>query len=132
MTWLILAMALEVGWMPQGDFVMYDPPSIVTVTGSFYTELEARATAWGFLFAGGSVKTFVWLYDGAYTFAPERSLYNFEAGVTLGPVEVGWRHFCTHPTWTYLWSYRLGDAQYGQAARWEGSYEEVYLRLEKK
>ncbi len=130
MHWLALFFALEAGWMPAGDFVMYDPPSMETVAGSFYTEFEARVTAWGFLFVGGSVKTFVWLYEGEYTFAPERSLYSLEAGVKFGPVEVGFRHYCTHPTWIYLWAFRYGDAEYGQAARWEGAYEEVYLRFE--
>jgi len=132
MNWLALFFALELGWMPSGDFLMYDPPSIVSVTGSLYVDMEARATAFGFLFAGGSVKTFMWAHDGGYSFMPFRLLYEFEAGATLGPVEVGFRHYCTHPQWVYLWAYQWWDARYGQAARWEGAYEEVYLRLEVK
>lgn len=132
MNWIALAFALELGWMPNGDFLMYDPPSFVSVAGSYYTELEMRATAFGFLFVGGSVKSFVWLYEGEYTFAPERELYEFEAGLTRGPLEVGFRHYCTHPMWPYLWAYQHGDAGYGQAARYEGAYEELYLRLEVK
>jgi len=124
MNWLVLAMALEVGWMPLGDFVMREPPGFVSVTGSFYVDMEARATAFGFLFVGGEVKTFMWHYEGEYSFAPERMLYQFNAGVTWGPVEIGYRHFCTHPISVYLsWP---GKALY------EGAYEEVYLRLETK
>lgn len=130
MNWLALFFALELGWMPAGDFLMYDPPSIVSVTGSFYTELEAQVTAWDMLFVGGEVRTFVWATEGSYSFMPFRLLYEVEAGLTLGPVEIGFRHFCTHPQWVYLWAYQWGDAAYGQAARWEGSYEELYLRLE--
>lgn len=130
MTWLVLAAALEVGLLPMGDFLMYDPPSTVSITGTIYTELEARATAWGVLFVGGEVRTFAWAVDGSYSFTPFRLLYQFEAGFTLGPLEIGFRHYCTHPQWVYLWAYRYGDAIYGQQARWEGAYEEVYLRLE--
>jgi hypothetical protein len=122
MNWIILAFALEVGWMPQGDFLMHEPTSIVTLEGMFYVDFEARATLFGFLFAGGEVKTIMWGV-GWNNYSPERMLYQFNAGIRLDPLELGWRHYCTHPMWTYLQSWN-------GTARWEGSYEEVYLRLE--
>jgi len=126
MNWLALAFALELGWMPMGDFLMHEPSQHIQLAGTFYVDMEARATAFGFLFVGGEVKTFVWKYDdGSYSFSPERMLYQFNAGITFGIAEVGWRHYCTHPMQTYLWSW-------DGPARWEGAYEELYLRLEVK
>ena len=116
--------------MPMGDFLMYEPPSVVSVTGTVYTELEARATAWGVLWVGGMVRTFAWDQAGTYSFMPFRLLYQFEAGVTLGALEVGFRHYCTHPQWVYMWALQSQEPTYGQGARWEGAYEEVYLRIE--
>lgn len=124
MNWLVLAMALEVGWMPQGDFLMHEPDQYLNVAGTFYVDMEARATAFGFLFAGGEVRTFMWKYDdGGYRFDPERMLYQFNIGVTHGPVEVGGRFFCTHPMQTYLFKWE-------GTAKWEGAYSELYFRLE--
>lgn len=123
MTWLVLAAALEVGWMPMCDFLMHDPPAYVVTTDAFYVDMEARATAWGFLFVGGEVKTFMWKSTPGYDFSPERMLYQFNAGLTWGPLELGFRHYCTHPIMPYLWSWP------GQA-KWEGAYEELYLRVD--
>jgi hypothetical protein len=126
MNWLALAFALELGWLPKGDFLMHDPSASITLAGTFYVDMEVRATAFGFLFVGGEVKTFVWKYaDGGYYFTPERMLYQFNAGISRGPVEVGFRHFCIHPVQAFLLSW-------DGPARWEGGYEEVYLRLEVK
>jgi hypothetical protein len=122
MSWIVLAFALEVGWMPQGDFLMHEPTSIVTLQGMFYVDLDARITLWGSTFVGGEVKTIMWKGE-RYSFSPERMLYQFNAGIKLDPLELGWRHYCTHPMWTYLQSWK-------GTARWEGAYEEVYLRLE--
>ncbi len=122
MTWLILAAALELGWMPLGDFLMHDPYQSIRIAGTFYVDMEARATLFGFLFAGGEVKTFMWKMTDGYQFWPERMLYQFNAGLTWGPAELGWRHYCTHPVTPYLSNW-IGEA------RWEGGYEEVYLRL---
>ena len=123
---MILAMALEVGWLPSGDFIMHEPTEYMEVAGTFYVDMEARATAFGFLFVGGEVKTFMWKYEnGSYYFSPERMLYQFNAGLTWGSAELGWRHYCTHPMQPYLYEWK-GQAKY------EGSYEEVYLRIETK
>jgi hypothetical protein len=122
MSWLVLAFALEVGWMPMGDFIMREPTAWVTTAGSFYVDMDARATVAGFLFVGGEVKTLMWKTTTGYDFSPERMLYQFNAGLAWGPAELGWRHYCTHPITPYT--------SYPGPARWEGAYEELYLRLE--
>jgi hypothetical protein len=86
--------------------------------------MDARATAWGFLFVGGEVKTLMYKTLAGYDFSPERMLYGFNAGVKWGAVELGFRHFCTHPISPYT--------SYPGPALYEGGYEEVYLRLETK
>lgn len=122
MNWIILAAALEVGWMPLGDFVMHDPPSQISITGSFYVDMEVRAEVFDHLFLGGEVKTLMYKIGDGYYFMPERMLYQFTAGIFVDNFEIGIRHYCTHPIQPYLW-------QWNGPARWEGSYEEVYLRV---
>ncbi len=122
MNWLALFFSIELGWMPNGDFLMHNPPAYVTTAGSFYVDMEMRATAFGFLFIGGEVKTFMWKTTTGYDFSPERMLYQFNAGLTWGPAELGFRHYCTHPISPYT--------AYPGPARYEGAYEELYLRLE--
>ncbi len=131
MNWLLFWFALEFGYMPQGDMLMYKPPDFATTEGMFYTSLEARATLGKVLFLGGMTKTFVFNVNGEASFWPERMLYGFEAGINLGPsLELGFRHFCTHPMFPYVWTMRQEAPSYAKGALWEGSYEEIYVRLE--
>lgn len=131
MNWILLWFALEVGYMPQGDMLMYESPSFITTAGMFYTSLETRATLGRVIFLGGMAKTFVFSTEGSLSFWPERMLYGFEAGINLGPnLELGFRHFCTHPMFPYVWAGRSEDPTYANGALWEGAYEEVYMRLE--
>lgn len=111
--------------MPAGDFRMHDPPGHVSFEDSFYVHLEAEAVFFDSLFFGGSIRTFMWHVQNSYVFYPERDLYEFRAGVRLSSMELGFRHFCTHPVMPYL---GLDTEQ----TRWEGGYEEVYLRLQTK
>jgi len=101
--------------------VAYDPPVDVGFDGSFYAQLDVEAEAWGAVFVGGSIRTNVWRLEDGFGFWPERDLYGFRAGLRLGIVEVGFRHWCTHPVMPML----LGACD----PLWEGGYEEVYLRI---
>jgi hypothetical protein len=125
MTWLAFLFALEVGYMPVGDFVMHDPPGYVCLDESFYVHFDAEVVLFKYGFVGGSIKTFMWKTADSYQFCPERDLYEFKVGLRFDHVELGWRHYCTHPVMPYLNSWLGG-------AKWEGGYEEVYLRLESK
>lgn len=61
--------------------------------------------------------------SSGWTFAPNTTVYDFRAGLRRGPVELGWRHRCFHPTLPYL---PLRDQQ---ITGLEGSFDEIYLRL---
>lgn len=124
MNWLIFLFALEVGFLPQGDFIMYEKLELVPVRYSAYTDLQAEIVIGNLFFIGGGVKTGVWYHDG-YTFFPHRASYNFQAGIRRGMVEAGWRHYCFHPITPF---FEFIDYR----AIWEGAYDEIYLRIEKK
>lgn len=123
MNWLALFFALELGWMPAGDFIMYTvPPEIYSVRCSAYTELYVEAELFGIGFIGGGIRTSIWYNGEGYTFWPNRATYEFRAGARWGPLEIGWRHFCMHPV-IPMFEYVHPDAI------WEGAYEELYLRV---
>ena len=122
MTWLAFAFALELGILPINDWVIYDPPAVVFEQPEFYQQLEARVILWEHLFAGGKVRIYDWVNEGG-GFWPNQGAFTFETGLTFQGLELGFRHFCTHPIMSYL-EYVPVDVKY------EGAYEEVYLRLE--
>lgn len=123
-SWLALAFSLELGFLPQGAFVIYEPPPIVyqDFSGSFYTELDARLYAWNLVYIGGGVKTFIWRDGSGWSFYPNTSIYKFAAGLEAGPVEIGFRHYCQHPTAPFM-QVAVGRCVY------EGFYEELFVRF---
>lgn len=121
MSWLALAFALELGVLPMNGWVMYDPPALVFEAPEFYQQLEARAILWDHLFAGGKVRIYDWMReDGG--FWPSQGAFTFEAGLSFRGLELGFRHYCTHPILPYLEYVPAG-------VKWEGAYQEIYLRL---
>ncbi len=122
MNWLALIFALEVGWLPNGGFALYEVPQVIEVTGSFYTDLQAEVVAWDHLYIGGGMRTFMWSSEGDWTFWPHSTLYNFGAGLRWGPMELGWRHFCAHPVMPY-------SILYDPVLRGEGAWDEIFLRF---
>jgi hypothetical protein len=129
MNWLILVAALELGIAPWDQMIMYGPPDNVFKEGPiYYTELQARIMAWNLLFVGGGVQTQMW-WDDKRSFWPFRAAYLFELGLRHKWLEVGFRHYCTHPVMPLqpLWVEPLG-----QEARWEGAYEQIYVRFKAK
>lgn len=124
MTWLVFLFAFEVGFLPNGDFIMYEELEWFPVQYSLYTDLQAEIVIGNLLFVGGGVRTGMW-YDGeGYTFFPHRSSYEFRAGLRWGMVEIGFRHNCYHPQ-TPFFGFGILDYR----AIWEGSFEEAYLRV---
>lgn len=125
MTFLALIFALEIGWLPNGGFVLYQVPAVLDVSGNFYTDLQAEVWAWDHLYIGGGIKTFIWDEDGEWTFWPHSTLYNFGAGLRFGILTVGWRHFCAHPVMPY-------SILYDPELRGEGAWDEVFVRVSGK
>lgn len=126
MKWLLFFFTLELGWMPHGEFVMYDAPLLFEsfpVAYTAYAELEAEVELFGIFFAGGSIRTSVWqLQHSSWTFFPHKAVYGFFAGARWKLLELGFRHFCIHPVVPYF-----GLIQ--PEALWEGAYDELYLRI---
>lgn len=124
MAWLAFFFALEMGFLPQGDMVLYEADyfSYCSAQWDFYTDLEAEVELFGCAFIGGGVRTSVYWLGDDYTFWPHKSAYRFFAGLRWGPMELGWRHYCIHPT---IPMFQYLDA----TALWEGAYEELYLRV---
>jgi len=127
MSWLALVAFLELAYLPMGDCVMYEAPNVVYARGGLAVTMDAEVVAFDHVFIGGNIMTAMWADDPDYSegqlgFWPERMGYQFRAGVRFDPVEIGFRHYCTHPVVPWMpWM--------PQQIVWEGGYEEVYLRI---
>ncbi len=121
MSWLALFFAIEVGLIPNENFKLYEPPAHTQSNPSFYTQLETRVLILDFFFVGGELQTFIWLDDADINFWPFRTDYGFEAGISIPPIEMGFRHFCLHPR-----------TQHREliSPHAEGSYDQFYIRIE--
>ena len=125
MNWIALFFALELGIAPNIGVLQYEPPAAAVSEWEIgYTQLEAEVLLFDLLFAGGGVRTYITPGSSGRTFAPNTTIYDFCAGMRRGPVEVGYRHRCFHPTLPYL---PLRDQH---ITGLEGSYDELYLRFE--
>ncbi|MBA7525413.1 hypothetical protein ES705_17564 [subsurface metagenome] len=126
MSWLALFFILELGYLPNGYQEIYLITNFVDeveMKGEFYIDFNAEVTLFDLFFIGGGVKTYIWKYNFSYTFWPNTAGYSLIAGINLGILEIGFRHYCYHPVlpWTEYINFDL---------QWEGAYEEIYVRLE--
>ena len=130
MTWLALLFAFELGMIPQGSVAMYDIElephwsdleELYFVGGSCYTLMEVEARLWENFFIGGGMTSY--FMAGSPSSFPHMMDFSFNAGVRFDIIEIGWRHFCTHPVtpWLFVYAPRM---------KWESGYEEIYLRIE--
>jgi len=127
MTWLTFIFALELGFLPKGDLVMYDSWlfDVCPISYSAYTDMEAEVVILDTFFAGGGVRTSIWQLttdNGDFSFFPHKAVYSFFAGARYRTFEIGFRHFCIHPVVPYFpitWPNPI----------WEAAYEELYLRI---
>jgi hypothetical protein len=133
MTWTSILFAgwLTLAWLPSGGLELYENPvpEVLTIDGSFYTELGAEAT-WGVFFAGGVVKTPMWHMAGGYTFWPTQAEYTVDAGVKWGNVRLGYTHTCYHGVVPSLGAIQWIGRQV--TPRWEGAYDAIYLTIGRK
>ncbi|HXK36961.1 MAG TPA: hypothetical protein VJ553_05270 [Candidatus Paceibacterota bacterium] len=125
MNGILLAAWLMLGWLPNGGLAVYDPPTLIDVSGSYLVELGAEAS-WGPVFAGGSMQVPVWQHDG-FTFWPSQLVSTTDIGVEVGPIRLGWRHTCAHPVTPYLERVQWYEGQL--VPRWDSAYDFIYLRI---
>lgn len=126
MTWLALAFALELGLAPHIGLIQYVPREAVSHDWEIgYTELSVEAEIFGIFFAGGGVRTYIipFAWDN---WIPNTTVYDWCLGVRWEFLEAGWRRRCFHPTVPYLPLFER------EITGLEGSYDELYLRLECK
>lgn len=125
MTWLALFFALELGFLPNGVMETYyfEKPEWMELQGVGYTGFEVEAQLFDVFFIGGSTKIYVNKYARNKSFKPITSEFDFAAGLRIAPLEIGFRHYCTHPVIPWLYYQEV-------TPQWEGWYEEIYLRLE--
>lgn len=133
MNWLLFMFMFEIGFLPQGDLVMYESETldrIYPVTMNYYTDLEAEIQLFNLLFVGGGVKTVMFGHKSdtlfGYSFFPYGAQYRVNAGLRFRGVEVGFRHYCIHPVMP--WVGLVKDYE----PVWEGWYEEAYIRISNK
>lgn len=123
MNLLILLFAFEAGFLPGNDWYLYETKTQVEGEIGYYTTLEFEAQ-YGAIFAGGALRTDM-SPNNMVSFDPHWVTYEFNAGARLGVFEFGWRHYCTHPIRTYLYSSSKVVPQLI-----EGSVDEFYARIE--
>lgn len=129
MNWLLFMFMLEVGFLPQGDLVMYNSETIAEVypvQWLGYTDLGMEIQLGNILFVGGGVKTMLFAHPSDVLnvgFFPYGAQYRVNAGIRFRGVEVGFRHYCIHPVMP--WVGIVKDYE----PTWEGWYEEVYFRV---
>jgi len=120
MSWLLLLFYIELGSVVDNEWVMYEAASDLHQSPQYYTELGARAEMFDHLFIEGMVKTRMYSRNDNYTYRPFTDEYTIGMGLMFGNIEVGFRHFCTHPVIPYIETVSPG-------IRYEGGYEELYI-----
>lgn len=122
-----LAGHLEAGYCPIAQSWDYTGPwdESCSFDSMFYTDFGATAHFMDWLFLGGYAKTWITPQDKAETFSFNCFLidYGFFFGIKWKGLEVGFRHFCSHP---------INGGTFSAKPLMEDNraYEEIYIRLE--
>jgi len=124
-TWLAFVLAFQLGYLPSAALAMYEPMSFLDSSGQFYQQAEAKAVLWNTVEVGGSMRVYDYVHKGEMAFFPTQLDSIFFADVILGPVKVGWIHECDH-------AIVPSQAVLGMKPMWDGSRDEVYVRVEFK
>lgn len=124
MSWLALFFALELAVLPNGFIQTYDTDLVhESLIGDGLVKMEAEATLFDYFFVGGEMDCYLKVQDGDNPFFPVDMFYAFSAGARFDFLEIGFRHYCMHPIVPFLYHAEVSP-------QWEGSYEEIYLRVE--
>ena len=122
---LLFIFALEMGILPNYEFLMYQPhPDYIEANCSFYISLDATAELYGF-FLGGGMKCYMWRNTGRLNFWPYQMTYRFDAGWRNDWLTLGLRHYCIHPV------IPLAGVVL-PVQNWEESFQELFVRVEIK
>ena len=123
MDWLVLFCFLQFGATPQNRVALYDMPApYIYGEVLIYADASFSARIGGILELSGSVRTTMWKGVDDITFIPQAGEWNVGAALMMGPIFIGWNHFCTHPIVPY---FPLVEEHF----KWEGAYDEFYLRI---
>ena len=115
--------SVELGWVPLAAFGGYEQEPVgfyryghyyrsLEVKGysfwnSFYTELSTKVWLYDVFYIGGGITVQIHYNKASFSFDPDFTNYNFEAGIKLGKVKLFCSHDCTHPQMTYNEFYRV-------------------------
>lgn len=125
MNWVVLAFALEIGFMPISDFVVMDNTTRQhAVAEAWYAQTETEIVLWDHIFVGGDFRVEMQRGNEQLRFLPYAGNWLTYTGVRFGPIEMGFRHRSVHPVISYT-----ADED-GLSYAFDGGYEEVYLRFE--
>ena len=126
MNWIILSFIIEIGFMPMGDAILYDSEynQIYYLQNlQFYTDFNTRLLLFNHVFIDGQLRTSMYKSrNSPITFGPVKSSYLVGLGLSFGILELGFRHYCTHPIVPML---LINDG----ISIWEGVYQEIYIRI---
>lgn len=126
MNFAVLALSwwLAVGVLPEGGVASYNPPTLVSLSGSYFSELGAEG-AWGPFFVGGKMRAAMWHDNTSGNFWPNQLESEAHGGLRWGPVELGISYDCAHPVTPYLPMWFGSQAQFT-----ESSNTTIYLRID--
>jgi hypothetical protein len=116
---ILLLFYLELGWIPEGALLAYNPSEYYEAQEDLYAELGTEAQLLGFYF-GGTVKTLSnWGFGGFFSNTIQ---YSFSGGWKNEWFDIGFRKYCGHPIVPY-YGMISGDVKYDYYST------EVFLRI---
>ena len=127
MNWLILLYFIELGYSPFYDSRNVSEIDNIRIRNEsvYYITLDSELIIFNNFFIGGAVKSYIQNDIRNHSFVPFESDYLFRAGFRFKNIEMGFRHFCLHPVRPY-------EMYYQPQGSTDGSYEEFYIRIEKR
>ena len=117
-------LTLEFGLVTENAWYLYQQDTYSEQLGEmWYSDVNFEVTAWDTIFVGSEVTTYMHPLK-INSWDPSWITYTFSTGLRFDPLEIGFRHLCTHPIQTYVRS----TSEYKEPLI-EGGYEEIYLSL---
>jgi hypothetical protein len=121
-SWLVLSLYFTFGYIPEGQIVMYSPPSRVVDSGMFYQQFDVEANLFKWINVGGTIKVEDWILRDEFSFLPQSLLSAVYVEVEKGPITLGFKHTCIHPVIPY-------QPIFGLDSLMDAFRQEIYLRV---